>query len=59
MSLIESLDAVGESIIAWSRPEGWPEHSPAAKWPLASFSSAAIIAAGYLAFVFLGTICTV
>lgn len=53
MSYIEQLDALGDSIIAWSRPEGWPE-SPAAKWPLASFSSAAIIAIAYLAFVFAG-----
>lgn len=52
-AIANQLDAFGESMIAWSRPTGWPA-SPASKWPLANFSSAAFIAVAYLAFVFFG-----
>jgi len=46
---------LGETIITWARPEGWPV-SPTSSWPLANFEYALAIAVCYLTFVFLGQI---
>lgn len=43
----------GNAILAWARPEGWPE-SPAADWFLADFTSAGAVAICYLLFVIFG-----
>eukprot|EP01038_Epipyxis_sp_PR26KG_P009592 gene9592-12919_t len=46
---------LGDYIVNWARPEGWPE-SPTKDWPLAQFEYAFAIAIAYLLFVFLGQI---
>lgn len=49
----EHAGKLGNDILQWARPEGWPA-SPMANWPLADFESAFAIAACYLLFVILG-----
>lgn len=43
----------GDAIIAWARPEGWPE-APTKDWPFASFDVALAIALAYFVFVVVG-----
>lgn len=51
----EHAGKLGNDILQWARPEGWPA-SPMANWPLADFESAFAIAACYLLFVIVGRI---
>lgn len=55
MDMNAYINQIGDSIIEWARPEGWPE-GPTKDWPLAKFEFALPIAVGYLLFVFLGQI---
>lgn len=46
---------LGQEIIQWARPEGWPV-GPTSTWPLTNFETAFGIAIGYLAFVVIGSL---
>lgn len=57
MEKFDELVATTEKLlITWARPEGWIE-SPLASWPFTQFDLAIKIALGYLAFVFIGSVC--
>lgn len=49
------FEQIEAQILAWARPEGWGA-SPLESYPLTDFPTAAKIAIGYLAFVFLGSL---
>lgn len=46
---------LGDDIIMWARPEGWPV-GPTANWPLAQSEFAFAIALGYVVFVIFGSV---
>lgn len=54
-TISEMLAEMGDSIVNWARPEGWPV-APTSSWPLAKFEHAFLIAVGYLVFVGLGVL---
>lgn len=53
-SLIGTLNSIGDKIISWSDPEN-KFYGFTKGWPLTDFSSAATIAAAYVAFVLVGS----
>jgi hypothetical protein len=53
----EIIATTEKLLITWARPEGWIE-SPLASWPLTQFDLAVKIALGYLAFVLIGSVCS-
>lgn len=50
------VNPIGQAVVDWARPEGWPVVPPTKGWPMTDFSTAAAIVVVYLVFVALGRV---